>query len=212
LRVRRVVERLRVEAGFAALDLRAVGAFRVLAAFVPDFARVVDAFRRVVDAFRRVVDRRVPVLAAADFRVAAAFVADDDFRRGFAFVADDFARDVAPAEVDLRVVVDFLRLVVLDEPRSVNRLVRPARTVVAFSSCATPFATSSCARATALSTGPSPERFVERFDRLVFLAAIAFLPCLCATPCAAVWSAVQVMWDYTLLTHETPHGDAPCAS
>jgi hypothetical protein len=184
----RLVERLRVVVDLALLDLRAVGAFRVPAAFVPEFARVVVVFLRVV---LRVVDRRVPVLAAADFRVEAAFVVDDDFRRGFAFVAGDFACDVDPA-VDLRVDVDFLRLVVFDERRSVNRFVRPARTVVALSSCATPLATSSCARATALLTAlPSPVRLVERFDRLVFRAAICVSPVRHATPCAAVWRAMQ---------------------
>jgi hypothetical protein len=180
LRVRRLAERFRVVAGFAALDLRAVGAFRVLAAFVPDFARVVVVFLRVVVAFLRVVvaflrvaDRRVPVRAAADFRGEAAF-AVDDFLRGFAFVADAFARETDLATVDLRVDdEDFLRRVVFDPPRVVSRFVRPARTVVAFSSCATPLAISSWARATALSTGVPPlARFVERFARLVFLAAI----------------------------------------
>jgi hypothetical protein len=185
----RLVERLRVVVDLAVLDLRAVGDFRVPAAFVPEFARVVVVFLRVV---LRVVDRRVPVLAAADFRVEAAFVVDDDFRRGFAFAAEDFARDVDPAELDLLVVVDFLRLVVFDEPRSVSRFVRPAKTVVAFSSCATPLATSSCARATALLTAlRSPVGVVERFDRLVLRAAICVSPVRAATPCAAVWRAMQ---------------------
>jgi hypothetical protein len=167
-----VVVRFRVVAGFAALDLRAVGAFRVLAAFVPDFARVVVVFLRVVVAFFRVADRRVPVRAAADFRDEEAF-AVDDFRRGFALAADAFARETDRAAVDLRVEdVDFLRLVAFDAPRVVSLFVRPARAVVAFSSCATPLATSSWARATALSTGVPLARFVERFARLVFLAAI----------------------------------------
>jgi hypothetical protein len=155
------------------LALRAVGAFRVLAAFVPAFARVVVVFLRVVVAFLRVVDRRVPVRAAADLRDEAAF-AVDDFLRGFAFVAGAFARETDRAALDLRVEdVDFLRRVVFEPPRVVSLFVKPARAVVAFSSCATPLATSSWASATALSTGVPPlARFVERFARLVFLAAI----------------------------------------
>ena len=110
------------------------------------------------------------MLVDVDFRVDADFFAADDFLRGLAFVADAFARELDVAVLDFRADdEDFLRLLVADDPRSFSRFVRPARTVVAFSSCATPFATSSCARATALSTAVPPP---ERFDRLFFLAAI----------------------------------------
>jgi hypothetical protein len=157
---------LRVVPDFAVLDLRAVGDFLVLAALVadpvPDFA---------VDDFLRVVDRRVPFVAEADLRVDAAFVPVADLRRVVVFVADAaLVRDFDAAD-DLRVDVDDLRFG--PAPRSVRRFVSPARTVVAFSSCATPLATSSCASATARSTGL---RSPDRFARVFFLAAIAFSP------------------------------------
>jgi hypothetical protein len=168
------VERLRVVPDFVPLDLRAVDDFLVPADFVPAFA---------LDDFARVVDRRVPLVADADLRVDAAFV-PVDFRRPVDFaLVFDFARDF-DAPVDLRLdEADFrldeadLRFVV--DPRSVRRFVSPARTVVAFSSCATPFATSSCARATALSTGL---RSLDRFDLVFFRGAIAALPSIQCDP------------------------------
>jgi hypothetical protein len=179
---RRVDVRLRVVPDFAVLDLRAVGDFLVLEAFVadrvPDFA--VDDFARV--------DRRVPLVADADFRVDAALVPVADFRRVVVFVRDAaLVRDFDAAD-DLRLDVEDLRFD--PEPRSVKRLVSPARTVVAFSSCATPRATSSCASATALSTGP---RLLDRFDRVFFLAAIAFSHQIDFGPVGAVWTALQGM-------------------
>jgi hypothetical protein len=157
---------LRVVPDFAVLDLRAVGDFLVVAALVAD--RVPDF---AVDDLARVVDRRVPFVAEADLRVDAAFVPDADFRRVVVFVPDAaFVRDFDAAD-DFRVFVDDLRFD--PEPRSVRRFVRPARTVVAFSSCATPLATSSCASATARSTGL---RSPDRLARVFFLAAIAFSP------------------------------------
>jgi hypothetical protein len=187
-----VVERFR-DVVFLVLDLRAVGALRLVAAFVApdvvDFRRVV--FRRVpeladadfrVDAdfarvdFRAVdfavVDLRAVDFARVDFRVEADFFAEDDFLRGVAFAADDFAPDVVLAALARRVDVVFLRRGDFADPRSVSRFVRPARADVAFSSCATPLATSSCASETALSTGLSP----DRFERLFFLAAICVSP------------------------------------
>jgi hypothetical protein len=154
------VERLRVAPDFVTLDLRAVDDFLVPAAFVPD--RLLDF---AVDDFAR-VERRVLFVADADLRVDAAFV-PVDFRR-VVFAPDvALARDF-DAPLDFRLDADDLRFFV--GPRSVNRLVSPARTVVAFSSCATPFATSSCARATALSTGLLS---FDRFDLVFFRAAIA---------------------------------------
>lgn len=168
---------------FAPLDLRAVGDFRVLADFVPDFP---------ADDFARVVERRVPFVADADLRVDAAFVAGDVLRRVVVFLPDAALRRVVDlvAEVALRRVVDFVPDVALArevdgaaedlrrgvdalrlDPEPVNRFVRPASAVVAFSSCATLFATSSCARVTSLSTGLPP---LDRLDLVVFRAAIAF--------------------------------------
>jgi hypothetical protein len=151
---RRVVVRLRVVPDFAALDFRAVD-FLALADFVEeDFA----------------ADRRVLLVADVDLRVEAAFV--PDFRRVVFFAPDVFFDRVFAAAEDLRVAdlrVDDFRFA--PDARSVKRFVRPASTVVAFSSCATPFATSSCARATALSTG---FRSLDRFARVFFRGAMVF--------------------------------------
>jgi hypothetical protein len=192
LRLRVDDERLRVVPDVP-LDLRAVGDFLVLAAFVVD--RVLDL--AVVD-FARVVDRRVPLAADADLRVDAAFV-PDDFRRDVDFVpVVAFARDLDAAE-DFR--LDDFRP---DEPRSVNRFVSPASTVVAFSSCATPRATSSCARATALSTGL---RSLDRFDLVFFLAAIASPISSTVTPAARSMDRnARGVCDITLPTQNTPRG------
>jgi hypothetical protein len=153
------------------LDLRAVGDFRVPAALVRDVVRLAFA----VDDFARVVERRVPFVADADLRVDAAFDPEVDFRRVVDFVPD-VARGLDAAE-DLRVDVDLRAVDDLrfdPEARAVSRLVSPARAVLAFSSCATPFATSSCASVTALSTG---FRSLDRLDLVDFRrAAIAFSP------------------------------------
>jgi hypothetical protein len=223
------VERLRVVA-FGPLDLRAVDDLRVPAAFVRVFA---------VEDLARVVDRRVPFAAEADLRVDAALVPDVVLRRVVAFLADVVLRRVVAflADVVLRLVVGFVADAALArevdaaedlrrdvdalrrdvdalrfdvEPRAVTRFATPARAVAAFSSCATPLATSSCATATALSTGFRP---VDRFDLVVFRAAITFSRQVLYLPlgCRSMGRLARGV-DNTLLTHNTPCDDTVDAS
>jgi hypothetical protein len=239
------VERLRVPA-FAPLDFRAVGDFRLLAAFEPDLAvdlRRVDLapdadLRRVVVFLAADVDLRlVAVFFAPDVdlrRVVVFLAADVDLRLVVVFLADAaLARGVDAAEdlrrdVDLRLVVVFFADVALrrdvaaavdlrrdddlrfDGEPPVTRFATPASAPAAFSICATPFATSSCASETALSTGL---RSFDRLDLVVFRAAIAFSRQVLYPPLGRrSMECLARDVDNTLLTHKTSRGDTVDAS
>jgi hypothetical protein len=165
------VARLRVVVFVPDVDLRLVVVFFADAALGRDVDAAEDlrrdaGLRLVVvffadAAFGRDVDAAEDLRRDAGLRLVVVFFADADFGRD-ADAAEDLRRDAV-----LRLVVD-LRF---DDEPPVTRFVNPARAVAAFSICATPFATSSWASVTALSTG---FRALDRFDLVVFRAAIAF--------------------------------------
>jgi hypothetical protein len=185
---------------------------RVDAALVPDVV-----LRRVVAFLADVLRRVVAFLADVVLRLVVGFVADAALAREVD-AAEDLRRDVDALRLDvdaLRLDVDPVRLDVDDlrfdvEPRAVTRFATPARAVAAFSSCATPLATSSCATATALSTGFRP---VDRFDLVVFRAAITFSRQVLYLPlgCRSMGRLARGV-DNTLLTHNTSCDDTVDAS